>query len=450
MGLQASDRKFAHISNFRADRFVEAVAVKTVDRWESDTLRQLSTVGLRTSLAFPNFYLFYYDAKKRAISNIHLLLASITDWTVSITAESRKFCHNTPLYVVRGYCMNCMSEKYNRRSFIRNTGALSVTAATISLAGCTGAGERSYDFINHFSEGGGTDANFRQIQSYWEEELDASFTQVYEGGAGTRNGVNAVLGSGEELAVGGTLAPSTPVTTVVDEDEGREPAFSMDDVEFVGTTIRDPALIRIRGDEDRFNTLEELIEYGQDNPGELVKGSSGPVNPFSLAGALVLDAFDLDDVPIVVYDGGGPNQTALMQGEVDFAVRGVYNSRGIENESTAIGIFAEENEWPEITNDAPPVNDVLDLDLDYGPLTSFETYYVSAEAAEANPDEYDALVETFQTAMASDGYMSELESVDEFEPAKVDVRTPDETRDIWQNAVDQYGEFLSLTQSYLS
>ena len=343
-----------------------------------------------------------------------------------------------------------MSEKYNRRSFIRNTGALSVTAATISLAGCTGAGERSYDFINHFSEGGGTDANFRQIQSYWEEELDASFTQVYEGGAGTRNGVNAVLGSGDELAVGGTLAPSTPVTTVVDEDEGREPAFSLDELEFVGTTIRDPALIRIRADDDRFSTLEELIEYGQENPGELVKGSSGPVNPFTLAGALVLDAFDLDDVPIVVYDGGGPNQTALMQGEVDFAVRGVYNSRGIENESTAIGIFAEENVWSEITNDAPPVNEALDLDLDYGPLTSFETYYVSAEAAEANPDEYDALVETFQTAMASDGYMSELESVDEFEPAKVDVRTPDETRDIWQNAIDQYGEFLSLAQSYLS
>ena len=342
-----------------------------------------------------------------------------------------------------------MPKKTNRRRFIRNVGALSATAATISVAGCTGAGERSYDFINHFSEGGGTDANFRQIQPYWEDELDANFTQVYEGGAGTRNGVNAVLNSGDELAVGGTLAPSTPVTTVVDEDEGREPAFSLDEVEFVGTTIRDPALIRIRSDDDRFDSLEGLIDYAEDNPDELVKGSSGPVNPFSLAGALVMDAFDLDDIPIVVYDGGGPNETALMQGEVDFAVRGVYNSRGIEDESTAIGIFAEENVWPEITNDAPSVNDVLDLDIDYGPLTSFETYYVSAEAAEANPDEYDELVETFQTAMASDEYIEELEGVDEFEPDKVSVQTPDETREIWEDAVNQYGDFLELTQSYL-
>jgi len=111
-------------------------------------------------------------------------------------------------------------KKSNRRRFMRNVGALGATAATISVAGCTGGGEQSYDFINHFSEGGGTDANFRQIQSYWEEELDASFTQVYEGGAGTRNGVNAVLGSGDELAVGGTLAPSTPVTTVVTKMKG--------------------------------------------------------------------------------------------------------------------------------------------------------------------------------------------------------------------------------------
>ena len=33
--------KFAHISNFCADQFVEEVAVKMVDRWESDTLRQV-------------------------------------------------------------------------------------------------------------------------------------------------------------------------------------------------------------------------------------------------------------------------------------------------------------------------------------------------------------------------------------------------------------------------
>jgi len=324
-----------------------------------------------------------------------------------------------------------------------------VTASAVSVAGCLGDDELSYDFINHFSEGGGTDANFRQVQPYWEEELDASFTQVYEGGAGTRNGVNAVLDAGDELAIGGTLAPSTPVTIVVDEDEGREPAFSLDEVEFVGTTIRDPALLRIRADEDRFSTVEELIEYGESNPDELVKGSSGPVNPFSLGGALMLEAFGLDEIPIVVYDGGGPNETALMQEEVDFAVRGVYNSRGIEDESTAIGIFAEENEWPDITNDAPPINDALDLDIDYGPLTSFETYYVTAEAAEANPDEYEDLVETFQSAMASDEYMEELEEVDEFEPDKVDVRDPDETREIWETGVEQYGEFLSMVQSYL-
>lgn len=348
-------------------------------------------------------------------------------------------------------------ERTSRRTFIKSAATLSATAATISMAGCTGSESdeefpaETIDFVNHYSEGGGTDANFRQLQPHWEDELGGSFSQVYEGGAGTRNGVNAVLDAGDSLtAVGGTLAPATPSTIVEDEaDDNREPAFSLDDIEFVGTTVGDPAIIRIRADDDRFSSLEELVDYAEDNPGELVKGSSGPANQFTLAGILMFEELGLDDIDIVPYDGGGPNETALLQEEVDFAVRGVYNSRGIEDESTAVGIFAEENEWGEITNDAPPVNDVLDTDIDYAPLTSFETYYVPMEAAEANPDGYEQLVDTFQTAMESDGYFEELASVDEYEEEKVDVRSPEETREIWEDGIESFTEAQPLIESYV-
>ncbi|NGM71273.1 hypothetical protein G6M89_20085 [Natronolimnobius sp. AArcel1] len=347
-----------------------------------------------------------------------------------------------------------MPENFSRRTFLKGTAGASGTAVAVSLAGCTGADEGfpsdTIEFVNHYSEGGGTDTNFREIEPHWEEEIGGSFSQTYEDGAGTRNGVNTVVGEDDLYTVGGTLTPATPSTIPADEeDENREPAFSVDDLEFLGTTVGDPALIRIREDDGRFDTLEELIAYAEDNPGELTMGSSGPVNQFTLAGVQLFDELDLDDIDIVPYDGGGPVQTGLLQEEVDFIIRAVYNSRDIEDETTVVGIFAEDNEWSEITDDAEPVNDVLETNIEYDPLSGFETYYVSMDAAEAEPDEYEQLVDSFQVAMESDDYRTDLADVDEFEPEKVDVRSPDETREIWEDAVDAFRAEQDLIEQYI-
>lgn len=348
-----------------------------------------------------------------------------------------------------------MPSDISRRSVLKRSAAVGVSASAIALAGCTeDDGEfpsETINFVNHFSEGGGTDRNFRQLQGYWEEELSGSFSQVYEDGAGTRNGVNAMLSEGDDLHnVGATLTPSTPSTIPVDEeDPNRDPAFTVDDLEFLGTTVGDPALIRVREDDDRFDTLEELVEFAEDNPGELVMGSSGPANQFTLAGILMFEELGLDDINIVPYDGGGPVQTGLLQEEVDFIIRAVYNSRDVEDETTVLGIFNEENPWAPITDDAEPVNDILGTDIDYGPLTGFETYYVTMEAAEANPDGYELLVESFQDALDSEGYDEELAEVDEFEQDKIDYRDPDQTREIWESAVEEFRDAQPLIEEYI-
>ena len=342
----------------------------------------------------------------------------------------------------------------NRRNFIRASG---IAAATSMVAGCLGDDDdeefpdRTLQLVNHYSEGGGVDRNFRELQPHWEDEIGGTWSQSYQPGAGTRNGIQFMLQSTDHdmHSVGmldGVEAGSARAFDV--EDPDREPVYHIDDLEFIGTLTSEITIIRIRADEDRFTTIEEFVDYAQDNPGELTMGSSGPTNRFSQAGIQLLEAIGVD-MTIVPYDGGGPVETGLLQEEVDVIPRGVYNSRSIEDDSIAIAMYWEENNWAEITNDAPPINDALGIDLDYGPTVGANTLYTTAEAAEAYPDRYETMVDSFLAAAQSDEYLADLEGVDEFEPLKLNVQGPDEARELVSEAIDTYTEFVPLFVEYV-
>ncbi len=348
-----------------------------------------------------------------------------------------------------------MEETVNRRAFMK---AGSLSLATVALAGCTGAADEDAEYpsemielINHFGEGGGQDQNFREIQPHWEEALGGEFTQNYQSGAGTRNGMQYVMNNTDHnmYSFGNSTNVRLGATYAEDLEDGVEPALDpLEDVEYIGTLAGEATILRVRSDDDRFGTLDELVDYAQDNPGELRMGSSGPINRFTNAGIQFLEAIGVD-MTIVPYDGGGPVETALMQEEVDVVPRGVYNSRSIEDESTALAIFADENEWSEITDDAPPIGEELDGDFSYGPTVGYNVYYVSAEAAENHPDRYDMMVDSYEEAINSDEYLSDLDEIDEYERLKVDYLPPEEVEELVEDSYETYGDFLPLFSQYL-
>jgi hypothetical protein len=375
--------------------------------------------------------------------------------------------------------VNRMREKISRRDFAQKGAVIGSSGAMIALAGCqdnAGSGgngngngngngsesgstdESSSDypmdtisFVNHYSEGGGIDTNFRQFQPYWEEELGGTFQQNYQAGAGTRNGATFVQNQDADCyTIGGVNTPALPSTIAFDRnDDTRDPAFQLEDLEFIGTLTSEYTIVRVRSDDDRFETLTDVIEYAEENPDDITFGTSGPTNRFALATIQFFEETGLDQ-RIVPYEGGGPVQTALIQEEVDVIFRGVYNSRGIEDSSDCLAILAEENSWPEITDEAPRMHDVIsDWSYDYGPTVGYQTYYLTAEAAEAYPDRYETLVETMSAAADSSGYEEELLAVDELEPGKVDNRSPEETRGLWEGAISAYEEFVPLFEEYV-
>ena len=342
----------------------------------------------------------------------------------------------------------------NRRKFLKKSGGLGIAALSLTLAGCVGGDEGEYPdgtitAVNGFSEGGGVDTNFRQVQSYWEEEIGTNFTQDYQPGANTRISVDNVLENHNDCYGFGIVMNETAAAIAIDEnDPNTEPGFAIDELEFIGTLSNEATILRIQDDEDRFHSLEELIEYSEDNPGEVNVGAPGADGRNMLANIFIMDEFDLD-WNLVPYDGGGPTQTALLQGEIDVACRGVYNSLAIADESTCIGIFAEDNIWGDITDDAPPVNEALGTDFPYAPTFGIQTYYLPMEAAEEYPDRYQTLVDTFEQAMENEEYHEELEEIDPMEPLKLDYHTPSETRELWEDTANQFSDVVHLFEEYV-
>lgn len=337
----------------------------------------------------------------------------------------------------------------NRRQFMKLAG---IGIGATSFAGCMGDNNNGSDdyppnsltFVNAYSEGGGVDTNFRQIQSYFEEALGANLQPEYRAGAGTRTAATTVANDEEIMNIGGTLSPATPAAVAVDEVEGTEPQFTLDDLQPLGTLSGEAAIIRVREDEDRFRTIQELIDYSVDNT--VTVGASGPTNRNVLSIIQLIESTEAN-FTIVPFDGGGATQTALLQGEVDVAARSVYNSASIANESHCLCIYAEENPEPDLTNDAPPINDEIGTDINYAPSNGTQFYYVSAVAADEYPDRYEMVQQAFKEAHENEEYRAELEEIGEVN--KLVWNSPEETEEIMQSAYETYIDFAPLFNEYV-
>lgn len=340
--------------------------------------------------------------------------------------------------------------KQDRRSFIKLAGGTAI--GTTMLSGCLGGDDggdyppSSLTFVNAYSEGGGVDTNFRQIQPYFEDHVESDFQIEYKAGASTRIAARTVSENDDLTSIGGTLSPATPAAVAFDEAQGNEPQFTLDDIRPIGTVSSEEAIIRVREDEDRFRTIEELVDYASENPGDLKVGASAPTNRNMLSIIQLMEATDAE-FTLVPYDGGGPTQTALMQGEIDVAARSVYNSVDIADESHCLCVYAEENPEPDLTNDAPPINEALGTDLNYGPTNGIQFYYVSASAADEYPDRFDHVQQAFKDAHEDEEYRSELEDMGE--AGKLYWAGPDEAEDLLQSAYETYEQFIPLFEEYV-
>lgn len=343
-----------------------------------------------------------------------------------------------------------ISDTHTRRRFLSAVGI----GTAVSFTGCLSVGENGGEeedyptdpmqIIIPFSEGGGVDRSVRELQSFFEDAIDGQLQIDYQPGGGTQIGQQAVLDAEPDAyTIGVASLPAFNFTMITGDAD-----YSLDDFAWIGNKLIDPGVLRIHRDDDRFDDINDVIEHAIDNPGDLSVSTSGPYNQNVLGLALLQDITGAE-FNIVPYDGGGPSRNALVTREVDLVHANVYNSVNTHDDTQVLAVHAEENQWGDITDDAPTFSDALDFDQNELPPSGPEvrySWYISSEAADEYPERLESLQDAFEESVTSDEYEEYLSELSPPQAEKRDYRSPEETEEANRETQEQMEQHVELME----
>lgn len=175
---------------------------------------------------------------------------------------------------------------------------------TITIVVCRGAG-------------GSADTIARMFAPYFAENLGCNvIVENVEGGSG-KIGLSQVYRAdpdGYTLVLGNF--PSYILTEVI---EGEDVAYEMDKFEPIAGISGKEGNVLIVPADSPFESVEELVAYGLENPGKLSMAVTSGISNSALAQAMFLGVSGVD-LTVIPYDSGNNCVTAVMGKEVDCAV----------------------------------------------------------------------------------------------------------------------------------
>lgn len=192
-----------------------------------------------------------------------------------------------------------------------------IALAALCVSGAALAQQDVIKLIVPFAPGGPVDISARVLVDEVKEQLG---TVIIENkpGAGGNIGSDLVAKSKPD---GKTLGIATLASHAVNPSLYSSIPYDADkDFTGVSLMVYVPNVLVMKteqADKLGINTLEDLIVYAKENPGELNYGSGGNGSGGHLAGELFKKQAELDVVHIP-YNGAAPAQLALLSTEVDF------------------------------------------------------------------------------------------------------------------------------------
>ncbi|GAK03468.1 tricarboxylate transport protein TctC [Geomicrobium sp. JCM 19037] len=260
---------------------------------------------------------------------------------------------------------------------------------------------RDINGIIQWGEGGATDNVARSLAIQAEDALDASFVmQNREGATGAiatqyvydqpADGYNVLFGAENPL-----------IYNVLGISE-RDYIEDFYPVNIIGQGL---AGVVVK-DDSPFETLEDLVEHAQDNPGDLTLGTSGEGGlPHVVASMLSAElGTEFNQVP---YDGDGPLFTAMLGDQIDATVVGVAGAQEYVEAGDIRMLSIVHNEEVEAW-DAPALSDIypeFDKYLPWGP------FYGAFVHPETPDDVKETLVSAFNEAVEEESFQELLASL---------------------------------------
>lgn len=237
-------------------------------------------------------------------------------------------------------------------------------------------------------EGGGVDQAARAFNRVWSKHLGANFEYSYFPGASGQVGYEVYIGRRERDAYNllfGNIGPemimyaTQPVRYKFPEDYIYFASIDSDDsVIWVPTN-------------SKFKTLKDMVEEGKKR--EITLSTSRLPHPSTIGALALADATGMK-VRMIPYGGGGPARAAAVTGEVDGCATFMSSSQGLQDQARFLGVFSDKNTTPELTDNAPTVNEALGINVPN--MSGQRAWAIHREAAEKYPDRLEKLTATIK------------------------------------------------------
>ena len=321
---------------------------------------------------------------------------------------------------------------------ITRTSLVGAAAVALVLAGCAseqGEGDLSgkqLRWIVSSSPGGGFDTTTRQIEPYFTKQLGATAVVENHEGGGYAIGAQTMLQAGADC----TSIVTHGVPHLAFSYLTQEVDYDLSKFAPVGGISIEPGVLRVMKNAP-WQTIQDFVADAKRRPGQ-IKVSVSDLQSNNYIALLQMERQLGIDLNIIGYDGGGPSRTALVTGEVDATHAGVFNSLSIADESRVLAVSQPENKWPEITDNAPPINTALGVDVPAN--ASNYVLLASAECRDKNPERYKQLVDALAASVKNEQYLASLDKLGE--KGKVAYLTPDQLTELAKKSETEMKQLL--------
>lgn len=293
-----------------------------------------------------------------------------------------------------------------------------LSIAVLSLAGHVSAEtypSKPISAIISFGAGGNTDVGARILFPKVETELDASLTIINKpGGGGWVGWTNLVNAKDDGYTIGYINTPNL-ITGYLNPLFKRDK--SLEDFELIANHVTDYGVISINKDEERFTTIETLVEYAKSNV--LTVATTGANGDDHIAMLKMNNKFGTQFVP--VHTTGTAQQRAAIQGghvDVNFSNVGDTNAAHKSGELKILAIMAPKRS--KFIDDVPTL-----AESGFPGVVSWSARGIAAPKG-LTPEQLEVLRQAFIKGMNNPEHLKKMDEMG----LMVDIRTGDDYKEM--------------------
>ncbi len=188
-----------------------------------------------------------------------------------------------------------------------------------------------------YKAGSGTDTTARILTKFAEKYVGQTIVvENVDGGSGSIGWTQLADADPDGMTLGFMNLPNFSSSIVKELGD-----YTTADFAPICNHVTETSLVIVRADDDRFNTLEDLVAYGKEHDGELIASTNGPQKSNHIGAKAFANSagFKFIDLP----QGGTADELTSLRGkEADFCVAKVADIAGSESEYKILGAFSEE------------------------------------------------------------------------------------------------------------